>query len=43
MRVRLACIFHGGAFDEVKRGFRGACAAPAEPETDTAVSEWMSE
>ena len=28
----LACIFHGDAFDEVKRGFRGARAVPAEPE-----------
>ncbi len=29
---KLICIFHGGTFDEVKRGFRGARAVPAEPE-----------
>ena len=29
----LACLFHGGTFDEVKRGFRGARAVPAEPES----------
>ncbi len=33
MPSRLASIFHGGVFDEVKRGFRGARAVPAEPES----------
>ena len=33
VQTALACIFHGGTFDEVKRGFRGARAVPAEPES----------
>ena len=39
--VSLTCIFHGVAFDEVKRGFRGACAAPAEPENHAELAESM--
>ncbi len=39
--VGLTCIFHGVAFDEVKRVIRGARAAPAEPESHAGLSESM--